>query len=258
MWDNHQLLRVISNIMLMMVAAAALYVVNQRFIKPVFFPLKQVNILSAQGVGANNGGLQYVTDEEIKRLVRNNITGNFFSVDLIAVRELFIALPWVRDAKVEREWPHGLTIMLEEHQPLAYWGSHALVNIYGEVFRVELDKKLPVFTGPMEASSQEVTRNYQMFSKILMPLDQSIARINLSHRYAWRIHLENGTVLDLGREEIERRLKRYVSVYEYGLKQLTQQETLAYVDLRYPNGFAVRLPKFVQQMPDALGKEEKT
>ncbi len=259
MWDNHNLLRITANIMFMMVAMATVYVISQRFVKPIFFPLKQINIQGIAGINSGNGnGLQQVTREEIEYLVNNEITGNFFSVDLIKVRESFIKMPWVRDAKVEREWPHGLNIMLEEHRVLAYWGSHALVNTYGEVFRVEMDKKLPVFIGPMEASSQVVAKRYKSFSQILEPLEQSIAKINLSHRYAWRIHLETGTVLELGRNEIEKRLMRYASVYNHGLAKLNEHETLEYVDLRYPNGFAVRMPEAIQQLSRKFGAGEQT
>lgn len=259
MWDSHNLLRIISNIMFAMVAIAAVYVISLRFVKPIFFPLEQVNIQVIAGINSvNDSGLQHVTNEDIETLINNEITGNFFSVDLNNIRELFIRMPWVRDAKVEREWPHGLNVMLEEHRALAYWGSHALVNTYGEVFRVELDQKLPVFTGPMEASSRVVAEQYKRFSEILAPLDQSIAEINLSHRYAWRIHLEAGTVLELGRNEIEKRLKRYASVYNNGLAQLNQNETLEYVDLRYPNGFAVRMPEATQQISHRFGAKKQT
>ncbi|MCH9638690.1 MAG: cell division protein FtsQ/DivIB [Betaproteobacteria bacterium] len=259
MWDSHRLLRVIANIMFAMVAIATVYVISLTFVKPIFFPLEQVNIQVIGGKDSfNNGRLQHVTPEEIETLINNEITGNFFSVDLINVRELFISMPWVREAKVEREWPHGLNIMLEEHQVLAYWGSHALVNTYGEVFRVKLDKQLPVFTGPTEASSQLVAQHYERFREILAPLEQSIAVINLSHRYAWRIHLESGTVLELGRNEIEKRLKRYASVYNNGLAKLNQHETLEYVDLRYPNGFAVRMPEATQQISHSFGAKKQT
>jgi cell division protein FtsQ len=62
--------------------------------------------------------------------------------------------------------------------------------------------------------------------------------MSLSERRAWRVHLDNGTILELGREQVGVRLKRYVQVHDYSMAQLNQQ--LTYVDLRYPSGFAVR------------------
>ena len=83
-----------------------------------------------------------------------------------------------------------------------------------------------------------MARQYAVFKKMLQPLQQNIARMSLSDRRAWRISLENGTLLELGREQMGVRLERYVQVHDRSLAQLNQQ--LTYVDLRYPSGFAVR------------------
>ena len=45
-------------------------------------------------------------------------------------------------------------------------------------------------------------------------------------------------MLELGREQMETRLERYVLAYARGTMELGQR--LSYVDLRYPNGFAAR------------------
>jgi cell division protein FtsQ len=120
---------------------------------------------------------------------------------------------------------------------MARWGSGALVNLQGEVFNAVSDEPLPEFEGP-EESAGEIARRYAVFKKMLRPLRQNIARIGLSDRRAWRIHLENGTVLELGREQMGVRLERYVQVHDLSIARLNQQ--LTYVDLRYPSGFAVR------------------
>ena len=44
-------------------------------------------------------------------------------------------------------------------------------------------------------------------------------------------------VLELGREDMQQRLARFVEVYPYSLAAL--QDKVKYVDLRYRNGFAV-------------------
>ena len=258
MWNNHQALNFLSTSLFTLVAVTVLYAISLRFIKPPFFPIKEINIQVVNGTKKDAKELLNVTREQIEHLARNEIKGNFISVNLVEVREAFIRLPWVRDARVNREWPHGLNVTLEEHQALAYWGSHALVNTYGEVFRVTADKNLPVFTGPKEASAQEVARQYRRFSEILTSLQQSIVEINLTPRYAWRIQLNTGTVLELGRNEVEERLIRYVSVYNHSIARFSQEGPLAYVDLRYPNGFAIRMPEVVQHGPRKSGSKRET
>lgn len=258
MWNNHHALNLLAKILFTLVAIAVLYAISLQLIKPPLFPIKEINVQVIHGIEKNNVELQNVTREHIEYITRNEIKGNFISVNLTEVREAFVKIPWVRDAKVNREWPHGLNVTLEEHQVLAYWGSHALVNTYGEVFRVTVDRNLPVSTGPKEASAQEVARRYQRFSQILAPLQQSIAEINLTSRYAWRIQLDTGTILELGRNETEERLVRYVSVYDHSIARLNQQQPLAYVDLRYPNGFAIRMPEVIQHVPRKSGTRRET
>ena len=258
MWNNPHALNLLAKILFTLVAMTVLYAISLQLIKPPLFPIKEINVQVIYGTGKNNVELQNVTREQIEHITRNEIKGNFISVNLTEVREAFVKIPWVRDAKVNREWPHGLNVMLEEHQALAYWGSHALVNTYGEVFRVTVDRNLPVFTGPKEASAQEVAQRYQRFSQILAPLQQSIAEINLTSRYAWRIQLDTGTILELGRNETEERLVRYVSVYDHSIARLNQQQPLAYVDLRYPNGFAIRMPEVIQHVPRKSGTRRET
>ena len=80
----------------------------------------------------------------------------------------------------------------------------------------------------------------------------------MTPRYAWRIQLNTGTVLELGRENIKERLERYVLVYGHSIARLSQDGPLAYVDLRYPNGFAIRMPEAMQHAPRKSGSRKET
>ena len=147
-------------------------------------------------------------------------------------------------------------MLIEEHEAMARWGNSALVNTYGEVFRASVDDVLPVFTGPMEESSRVVAEQFVSFNNILKPLRQRIAKVDLSPRHAWCLRLHTGTVLELGREEVERRLARYASAYDQSIALMDGQESLIYMDLRYPNGFAVRLPEVMQQVQQLTNTEK--
>ena len=178
-----------------------------------------------------------MTREQIEDAVHGQVMGNFLTVDLEAVRNAFGKLPWVRAASVRRVWPQSLEVMLEEHVALARWGGAALVSTHGEIFNAASEEQLPLFEGPEESSS-EMVRQYRAFSRLLRPLEQNIDYMKLSPRRAWRVRLENGTMLELGREQMEARLERYVLAHVRGSLELDPR--LSYVDLRYPNGFAAR------------------
>lgn len=234
MWDSHQALDLLANSLFVLVALMVAYTASQWALSLPVLPLKEVSI---SGSNSGNGKLKHVTREQIESAIHREFIGSFLTLDLNAMRHAFGKLPWVRVASVRRHWPQNLEVALEEHVALARWGSNALVNTHGETFNAASDEMLPVFDGPA-GSSHDMMRQYAVFTELLRPLQQRIEQMNLSPRRAWRVHLDNGTVLELGREQMESRLARYVLVHDYSIARLNRQ--LRYVDLRYPNGFAVR------------------
>ena len=164
------------------------------------------------------------------------VGGNFFAVNIAEVRSSVERLPWVRRVAVRRVWPDGLEVTIEEHVALARWGDEALVNVQGERFVARTNVVLPLFVGP-SGSSPEVARRYRRFTEILSPLNLGVERVVLSARHAWQLRLGNGLHLMLGRDAdlAEERLRKFVEVYP----KLKPRD---YVDLRYSNGFALRVP----------------
>ena len=103
MWNNHHALNMVSTLLIGTVAVAAVYVVGSRLAQPPFFPIKEINILVHDNADRDDQDLLNVTYEQIERLTRDEIKGNFLSVDLTEVRAAFVKLPWVRDVKVNRQ-----------------------------------------------------------------------------------------------------------------------------------------------------------
>src|SRR5690348_1610955 len=244
MWDNHQMLGSLANALFALAALIAAYFLSKWVINLPILPLKAVSVSSSDHGGPSgspgpgrHGGFKHVRREQIEDAVHGQVMGNFLTVDLEAVRNTFGKLPWVRAARVRRVWPQSLEVMLEEHVALARWGDAALVSRHGEIFNAASEEQLPLFEGP-EESSIEMVRQYRAFSRLLRPLEQNIDYMKLSPRHAWRVRLENGTMLELGREQTEARLERYVLAHVRGAFAFDQR--LSYVDLRYPNGFAAR------------------
>lgn len=175
------------------------------------------------------------------------LTGNFFTVNLNEVRDTFEKVPWVRRAQVRRIWPATLQVSIEEHQPIAIWGDGRLVNRQGELFvanpaEVERDHALLEFSGP-PGSEAEVTRRWTQLRDQLAPLSLAPEAVSLSARQAWTVRLDNGMQLVLGRDQglpIADRVARWVAAYP-GVQARLNREVVA-VDLRHPNGFAIRAP----------------
>jgi cell division protein FtsQ len=234
MWDNAPLLRNIANTLITLSVLAVLYGVTYYAVHlPGLFPLQSVRL---------NEVPQRVEAAEVLRAVRNEVRGNFFTVDIERLRLSLEKLPWVRTVSIRREFPHRLTVHLEEHQALARWNNTALVNRQGEVFFAGNDRvadsrqALPGFSG-QDGTAAELAQLYAQFSRQLAALDLQVTQLSLSPRHAWQLRLSNGMVLELGREDMQQRLARFVDVYPYSLAAV--QSRVRYVDLRYRNGFAV-------------------
>lgn len=233
MWDNPRLLNMAAG-GLVGIAALAFSIAGVLLLaRSPWFPVKHLELTRVP---------QNTTKHEIEAATRGHLFGNFFAVDPAAVRSALEQLPWVSRASVRRVWPDRLEVQLEEHAPLARWGDQALVSLNGHKFAARTDQPLPVFLGPGGAEA-EMARRYASFAAIVAPLGARLDRVVLTQRYAWQLRLSNGLHIMLGRDGdvAESRLRRFVEVYPATLGRIARDHE--YVDLRYPNGFALRLPE---------------
>jgi len=218
-------------------AACAAFAALMRL--PVF-PLREVRVTHPT---------RHLDRAEIEAIVRSELSGNFFTLDLAAARRSFQRLPWVRKADVRRTWPDRLEVTLEEHVPLARWGELSLVNTHGELFQATYAGRLPAFVGPA-GTAKEMAIQYAYFRRSLAPIGREPVELTVSARRAWRVRLEGGLTLELGREDLENRLERFVGNYGRAAEALARR--VDYADLRYANGFAVRVPELARA--EARGK----
>lgn len=203
---------------------------------------------------------EHVTEAQIRLVAERRVRGTFFTVDLDRVRSSLEKLPWVREARVERRWPDTLVVSLVEHVPLARWNDTALVSQTGNIFVAAVSQPLPRLYGP-DGSSAEVVTAFHAYQSALAPLAMTIAELRLTPRRAWRLRLDNGMQLALGREQAGARLARFVALYprlftaDAATSEASPMATAAdpetagtapvhpvTVDLRYPDGFAIRMP----------------
>ncbi len=239
MWDKPGVLNAIANVLFAAGALLIAYGALHFAMRLPVFPLSEVRIMAAPA---------HVTAEQIETIVTQEVKGNFFTLDLGRARSGFEKLPWVRNVNVRRQWPDRLEVSLEEHVPLGRWSATALVNTYGELFAAAYDGELPAFVGPA-GSEKEIAIQYGYFKRSLAQLGMTAVQVQVSPRRAWSVRASNGITLQLGRENVESRLDRFVGAYERTLGRL--QRRITYVDLRYSNGFAVGIPELAREQPEA-------
>ena len=198
-----------------------------------------------------DGDVTHSNEVTLRANVAPRLSGNFFTMDLAQARASFEAVPWVRRAVVRREFPNRLRVTLEEHQPVAWWGSEGdvrMVNQQGELFEAsgadaELDR-MPRLMGP-DAQSAEVLGLYRLLTPMFGQLHFELSSLELTARGSWRAHLEGGSVVELGRgqaPQVQERVQRLTQTLtqvasRYG-RRVSAMES---ADLRHDNGYALRL-----------------
>ena len=239
MWNKPQLMIAVSDL-LYVAGTASLLVAGLIWGAHLpLFPLREV-------VFQNE--LREVKRAEIERSLAGRLRGNFFSVNLDSLRQALEELPWIRHAEVRRQWPGRIEISVEEHMPVASWGqgSGQLVNSYGEVFSAVMSepppKPLPLLVGPV-GMAREMLDYFHLAEDLLAPVNRWPKALNVSARQALQLRLDDGMIVELGRQQakapIRQRLERLVEHYPSVMTAARQRPSV--VDMRYPNGFALRV-----------------
>ena len=221
-------------------------------------PIFAIRSIRVDGEVARN------SESTIRANALHRLTGNFVTLDLQKSRAAFEAVPWVRHAVVRRVWPMQLAVQLEEHNPVAMWaaadGNDRLVNSFGEVFDANIgdveDDDLPRLAGP-DGSAPQLLAMQRRLAPVLQPLHAGdLAQLTLSARGSWRVELEKGASIELGRgseDEVLARTERFVRTMPRVEAQY--QRPLESADLRHTEGFAVRLKGVSTNVPAAAARK---
>lgn len=197
---------------------------------PKTLPFRHVKI------SANNVHIKIPT---LKNVVITNLKGGFFSLRVDELRQALLALPWVAEVSFRRVWPDQLIINVAEQHAIARWGNE-LVNEKGELFQPKLTnipKNLPFLSGP-DDSLKEILLKYHEFSKDLSTIGVTINVLRLSNRHAWQMLLNGHIDVMLGRESVDQRFKRFIALYTRVVG--SREKDVSRIDLRYPNGLAIK------------------
>ena len=185
------------------------------------------------------GDLSYISQRAVQQRISPYLAASFFTIDLAGMRGQLEQMPWIAHAEVRRVWPDQVVIRLDEQLPIARWGDEALLNNQGQAFtpkELANYEHLPRLHGPQRAQ-QQVMQQYQLLSQLLRPLGFSIARLEMSDRGGWALTTAQGVEIQIGRDHVVDKIRRFVSIYDKALKD--QISNIARIDLRYPNGLAV-------------------
>jgi cell division protein FtsQ len=183
----------------------------------------------------------------LESIVRSEQRRTVLTMNLDRAREALARVPWVRSVALRRQWPRRLEIAVDEHEPFARWNDSTLVDTHGDVFVANYAGTLPDFAGP-DGQAAQMTARFREWNAELAPHGLRLTGLGLSARGGWQLRAadDGGAItLDVGRDDANERLARFLDVYRKTIGVLARTGTrVDHVDLRYRNGFAARMPGF--------------
>ncbi|MGH8220710.1 MAG: cell division protein FtsQ/DivIB [Steroidobacteraceae bacterium] len=186
------------------------------------------------------GQFERVSPLDVERAVKASLNGaGLIDVRLARVSAAIERLPWVDTATVERSWPRGLTVRVVEQVAAARWGQSGLVNTRGALFTGDarhIPLELPTLIGP-DGTEPAVAHRYLAMQGRLAEVGMRLTALRLDARGAWAFDLDNGVTVRLGRKQVDQRFETFMQVASKIVSQ--RASDIAYVDMRYANGFAL-------------------
>ncbi|GAW86639.1 cell division protein FtsQ [Bathymodiolus platifrons methanotrophic gill symbiont] len=186
------------------------------------------------------GAFQYIDKQDIKMKISPLVQAGYFSVDLQAMQQSVMDLPWAERVQVQRIWPDRLKLRIYEQKPVIRWQAHSLLNERGEVFRplnIDRFQSLPLLYAP-NVQRQQLLEVMHGLSISLMGQGLYLAEFRVNERQSWLLSMENGLSIQLGRLQPLEKFSQLMKAFIVSGGELVNK--MAYVDMRYPNGYAVR------------------
>ncbi|MBR9909072.1 MAG: FtsQ-type POTRA domain-containing protein [Gammaproteobacteria bacterium] len=191
-----------------------------------------------------NGEFTHVSRELVAERVYGAMGSSFMKLKLEDIQAALHREPWIDRARVERRWPDGLEVTVVEHKPIARWGDSDALNHRGEIIRLQVGQGnasllqgLPRLSGA-DGLEQEVMAQYRAISNLLKQQKMVVQQLTCDASRSWSLALQDGVVIEIGRDQVINRVQRLLTVYESHLHERWSQ--LQRIDLRYFNGLAVQ------------------
>ena len=215
------------------------FLIDQLF-RPGYFTIERIHV---------EGHQQRVDPRVIERSAWRHVNGNYFSVDLRAIEDQLRNIPGLYAVTIRRVWPSALHISVTESAGLAKWTTLALDESEPTTSLVNLPPRrmftlVPELSGPAEHLDL-VLKIYLEADQRLWPLGLDITNVELTRSQDWKLNIQASQFstsskffLIIGEDNPIEKIDDFVDVFELALR--SQVDLIESIDLRYPNGLAVR------------------
>ena len=209
------------------------YELGQKTFSYVSFPIEQVHIV----------GHQQTPEKRIIEKLGPIWDRSLLSLDSAQVQRDIETLPWVKQAVVERVFPHGLNIYVTERVAIGRWLSNKGRYLFDkdgvmiELTSKEDDLTLPLFEGADAPKQAFGLKSVVEKFDDLAPLFVRYKRVEGRR---WTLILKDGLQIYLPEKQISRGLSRLRALnVQYNLLS----RDLSLIDLRLPDRVTIRPKK---------------
>lgn len=192
-----------------------------------------------------NGQLKQIDARDIADEVGKMVGGkNIVTLDLVPLHNALLQLPWVAKVSVHKHFPDLIEVEIVEHFVSARWKQSGLYDAQTRsVFYPDLKdfhEPLVTLSAPHDDLAPELFEHAFQFIQLTQNTNYMIEEVQLDAVRGYRVRLNGDVWVILGRESSPDlpliRLKRFILAF--GSTHLKLSD-VAYVDMRYDNGFAV-------------------
>lgn len=182
---------------------------------------------------------QHLDVAQLRELVAEHVDSRLALIDLELLRAEIEALDWVASAGVRRSWPDRLEIELEEHEPRARLRDGRFLTATGEVVALEgvADADALPRLDTDAAHAEAALAAFEALHEGLAGTRLTPTAIARDARGSWTLIDHRGAAFRLGKGAPQGHLERLRDAVVPALG--ARIERVAYVDMRYGNGFAV-------------------
>ena len=200
-----------------------------------YFEIKKIS-LNKKLVNSSKENIENISKKYLKGKSFFNFKIDYLILELNKVE-------WVRNVDIRRVYPNEVSITIEEHQPVAIWNNKRYINNFGELFEVKIIKKnLPLLQSDEDRIKEIFDYFYQFNENLrLNNLEYKINKIEENEIRSVTIFLTSGLYIKLGSKNVKNKINLFFKVYK-SLKTRDLKK-IRYIDMRYSNGFSLRLEK---------------
>ena len=205
--------------------------------RDTLFPIRTIQL---------SGTFQYIDQKEVEATLQVIIGEGFFSLDIHQLENTLAQKSWAESVSIRRIWPDRLNIEIVEKKPVARWDNNHLISHRAVVYHVDIEafNQLPLVNSVNTRPEKILYRYYQLAARFDR-LNEKVIGVQMDSRGALSIELSSGLKIKVGRDDIDHKIERLMTIY---LEQiLPRRDEIELIDLRYSNGFAVAWKKELLQ-----------